>query len=218
MLSGMSELKGELRRETERMNAKMGVVEAQMRLVLKMLRRNNKIDLDPEIGLQLDELMTYEGGSQGGQDDGEEFEWFVADSHGWKQPPSSAEKPNTANQLNSKVVLSKPPPHAQTTNKPTTPAQLKRTSSKPLAHTVVDIKKSPKENKQPPLQPSSNNSNNNTAKTKQSSSQVPSKPATKTTAANAKNAPKKNNSSVRSGAQLMNEGYENEETIETIHL
>ena len=100
VLGGMSELKGELRRETERMNAKMGVVEAQMRLVLKLLRRNNKItDIDPEIGMQLDELMDYDDTKKRsshssshhkpGEDDVDDTEWFVADAQGWKDGPES---------------------------------------------------------------------------------------------------------------------------------
>ena len=56
--SGFDELKGELRRETARMNSKMGVLETQMRIVLRLLRKNNKIDVDPEIGYQLNEWMT----------------------------------------------------------------------------------------------------------------------------------------------------------------
>ena len=80
VLTGMSELKGELRRETERMNAKMGIVEAQMRLVLKLLRSQHKInDVDPEIGLQLNELMTNEQTI-----DDCNVEWSVADATGWK--------------------------------------------------------------------------------------------------------------------------------------
>lgn len=88
LLAGMSELKGELRRETERMNSKMGVVEAQMRLVLKLLRRQNKIDVDPEIGSQLNEL------SKSFEDDIDDtaVEWFVADSSGWKKGPPSTQQ------------------------------------------------------------------------------------------------------------------------------
>lgn len=80
VLTGMSELKGELRRETERMNAKMGVVEAQMRLVLKLLRSQHRInEVDPEIGLRLNELMTSEQTI-----DECNVEWSVADASGWK--------------------------------------------------------------------------------------------------------------------------------------
>ena len=50
--SRMNELQGELKRETERMNAKVGLIEAQMRLILKLLRRHNKVDPDPEVGLE----------------------------------------------------------------------------------------------------------------------------------------------------------------------
>lgn len=60
VLSGFDELKGELRRETARMNSKMSVLETQMRIVLRLLRKNNKINVDPEIGYQLNELMTYD--------------------------------------------------------------------------------------------------------------------------------------------------------------
>ena len=88
VLSGMSEIKGELRRETERMNSKMGVVEAQMRLVLKLLRGQNKLNIDPEIGLQLNELMS--SGEDIDEDDGE---WFIADSKGWKNVKRSDNSP-----------------------------------------------------------------------------------------------------------------------------
>ena len=55
----MSELQGELKRETERMNAKVGLIEAQMRLILKLLRRHNKIDPDPEVGFDRFEQFEY---------------------------------------------------------------------------------------------------------------------------------------------------------------
>lgn len=200
VLFGMSELKGEMRRETEQMNAKMGVVEAQMRLVLKMLRRNNKIKLDPEIGLKLDELMEYDGDSPH-NDDGEEFEWFVADSHGWKeQPPTTGEGSHNSNQLKSKMVMSRPAQTPPSSNKPTasnkstTNAVPKRVdSTKLVAHTVVNIKKSPKEK---PV-------TTNTIKVKAPTSNA---------------VPKTKTSSIRENPRLVNQGYENEETIETIHL
>ena len=115
VLSGMSELKGELRRETERMNAKMGIVEAQMRLVLKLLRRNNKInDIDPEIGMQLDELMQYD--QQEGEED-EDTEWFVADAHGWKEEPprrdSRLHTKNTGSSSGNSMASVETIPHQQ---------------------------------------------------------------------------------------------------------
>ena len=79
LAAGLSQLKGELRRETERMNSKLGVVEAQIRLVLKLLRRKNKIDIDPEIG-QIDSITSHEENI-----DDDDVEWFVADSKGWKK-------------------------------------------------------------------------------------------------------------------------------------
>ncbi|XP_066936219.1 potassium voltage-gated channel subfamily H member 1-like [Clytia hemisphaerica] len=115
VLSGMSELKGELRRETERMNAKMGIVEAQMRLVLKLLRRNNKInDIDPEIGMQLDELMQYDE-QEGGEE--EDTEWFVADAHGWKEEPprrdSRLQTKNTGSSSGNSMASVETIPHQQ---------------------------------------------------------------------------------------------------------
>lgn len=125
VLSGMSELKGELRRETEQMNAKMGVVEAQMRLVLKMIRRNYSIDLVPEIGLQLDDLMTCNNDSPR-KDDEEESEWFVADSHEWKggQSSSTGEGLHSSNQIKSKKIMSRPAQTLPSSSKPTTSDKL----------------------------------------------------------------------------------------------
>ena len=56
VLTLMGELKQELRVETERMNSKMGVVEAQMRIILKLLRKQ-KSNVDVEAGIRLEELM-----------------------------------------------------------------------------------------------------------------------------------------------------------------
>ena len=44
--SGFDELKGELRRETAGMNSKMGVLETQMRIVLRLLRKNSELMKD----------------------------------------------------------------------------------------------------------------------------------------------------------------------------
>lgn len=141
VLGGMSELKGELRRETERMNAKMGVVEAQMRLVLKLLRRNNKInDIDPEIGMQLDELMHYDNPQHPHLDDvDDDTEWFVADAKGWKDGPSrgttsssraSNNKPAVSTSSHSRVVevASKLKPAATTPSKQTPVESMKKAS------------------------------------------------------------------------------------------
>ena len=150
VLGGMSELKGELRRETERMNAKMGVVEAQMRLVLKLLRRNNKInDIDPEIGMQLDELMHYDNPQNPHLDDvDDDTEWFVADAKGWKDGPSrgttgssraSTNKPvSTSSHSRVLEVTSKMKPAAP--SKPTPVENIKKVSTdqKP----VTNVKKS----------------------------------------------------------------------------
>lgn len=76
--SGFDELKGELRRETARMNSKMGVLETQMRIVLRLLRKNNKIDVDPEIGYQLNEWMK--------DDESEASSWVKA----WKEGQTEA--------------------------------------------------------------------------------------------------------------------------------
>lgn len=85
--SGFDELKGELRRETARMNSKMGVLETQMRIVLRLLRKNNKIDVDPEIGYQLNEWMK--------DDESEAPSWVKA----WKEGKTEAGSQRSAKSL-----------------------------------------------------------------------------------------------------------------------
>jgi len=195
----MSELKGELRRETERMNAKMGVVEAQMRLVLKLLRRNNKInDIDPEIGMQLNELMQHNGTLE--EENEEDLEWFVADSQGWKdEPPTTSSSGRTG----SRKSHSTTPHHKVIMSTAKKPEEVKRPiSARPndqekvignmdnvkkgyaldmKPHTVVDMTK--KKNKPAALSRQSN--------------RLP---------------------SAKESKPNVNEGFEEEKDVETIHL
>ena len=207
VLSGMSELKGELRRETERMNSKMGVVEAQMRLVLKLLRRNNKInDIDPEIGMQLDELMYYDNQQQPLHVDevDNDMEWFVADAQGWKDGPSrettgsssraSVNKPPVSISSHSRVVsvATKPKPSPQSANERNILGEGLQPKSKKLSivapatakpnkpPAVVDIQnKSSSTNKLSTAQPSANTSKTSPPVHPKKQSQTSAQPAPK---------------------------------------
>lgn len=156
VLAGMSELKGELRRETERMNSKMGVVEAQMILVLKLLRRNNTIDVDPEIGMRLNQLESVENIDEAG-------EWFVADSQGWKEiPPENARKESVFKPPDFTIVTvaEKMENLSENPHDPTTLQKEKKNASKDAVKEKVrendsKSKKKPRSAKHPIKQPKS---------------------------------------------------------------
>lgn len=156
VLAGMSELKGELRRETERMSSKMGVVEAQMILVLKLLRRNNTIDVDPEIGMRLNQLESVENIDEAG-------EWFVADSQGWKEiPPENARKESVFKPPDFTIVTvaEKMENLSENPHDPTTLQKEKKNASKDAVKEKVrendsKSKKKPRSAKHPIKQPKS---------------------------------------------------------------
>ena len=128
VLALMGELKKELRVETERMNSKMGVVEAQMRIILKLLRKQKNNAVDVESGIRLEELMQ-DRENQDSRDNREN-----TNSTATKASPKL---PKKKKQANVSFEDQKPPPKAadpkkssKSSSKKDTPAKEKSPSPK----------------------------------------------------------------------------------------